>query len=219
MRALPILLLTGLMVPIEADAVRACDTSMDRVFEVRRGAQPIGTHSIRFHQDGLETQVDIDIQLRVGFGPFTMFRYEHRNREVWRDGKLVRLDTVTNDNGERFSVSARATPEGLQVVNDNETFVAPAETLPTSYWNKATLEQSELLDTQRGQLASIEVDPSTRQVIDLGTTSAIAQRADISGDLNLSVWYTEAGQLGRIAFTARGSEIDYQLICADHPKS
>ena len=100
MRALSLILLAGILLPIEADAARACDASQDRVFEVRRGDKPIGTHSIRFRQNGSETQVDIDINLRVGFGPITMFRYEHSNREIWRDGKLISLDTATNDNGE-----------------------------------------------------------------------------------------------------------------------
>ncbi len=206
-----------LLAPVESAPAHACGDSLNRVFEVRRGDQPIGTHSIRFSQDGADTQVDIEIDLRVTFGPFTMFRYEHTNREIWRDGQLVSLETATNDDGDSYRVSARATPDGLEVANNDEIFIAPLDILPTSYWNADTLARSELLDTQRGTIASIAVERGTRQAIDLGNTSGIAQRSEISGDLDLSVWYTDEGQLGRIAFTARGSEIDYRLLCTDQP--
>ncbi len=210
-----VLALSVMSAPIAAPTAWACQAPDELVFEVLRGERPIGFHAIRFTPRDQETQVDIEIDLRVGFGPITMFRYEHRNREIWRDGRLVSLETETDDNGEQFQVSAQATPAGLEVTGSSGSFIAPADTLPTSYWNIDTLEQTQLLDTQRGRLVWVDIAPGTRQVISLGNASAIAQRNDISGDLNLSVWYTEEGRLGRIAFAARGAEVDYRPICSD----
>ncbi|MFN6942093.1 MAG: DUF6134 family protein, partial [Parvibaculum sp.] len=86
-------------------------------FRVERGGTPIGTHTINFTQDGGDLHVAIDINLAVSFGPITIFRYAHTNRETWRDGKLVAIETETNDDGRLFSVSARMTDQGLEVTS------------------------------------------------------------------------------------------------------
>ena len=118
-------------------------------FRVERGSDPIGTHTVSFTRKGDDLHVAIDIELAVSFGPITLFRYEHRNRETWRDGRLVALETATNDDGTEYQVSAKATEKGLEVTSSaNGTFIAPAEIIPTSYWNPATVSQTQLLDTQ-----------------------------------------------------------------------
>jgi len=52
-------------------------------FDVTRNGKEMGSHVIRFTEQGDRTIVDIDIAFRAGLGPITFFRYEHSNREVW----------------------------------------------------------------------------------------------------------------------------------------
>lgn len=187
-------------------------------FRVERGGTPIGTHQIRFSQDGDALHVDIDIQLEVRFGPITLFRYEHHNREVWRSGRLVSLDTETNDDGRRYRVSARASDAGLEVTSSaGGTFTAPADIIPTSYWNPATVSQTRLLDTQRGRIIDVAVTPvAPREVlVDGGTVTA--QEYEMSGDLELRLLYSVKNEWLNVAFMARGSEVDYTIERLDRP--
>jgi len=62
------------------------------VFEVYREGSEFGTHELEFSrgEDG-DLLVDIRIRLRAGFGPITVFRYEHESTERWRGDRLVGL--------------------------------------------------------------------------------------------------------------------------------
>ena len=87
----------------------------DRIaFAVFRGDSPIGHHRLSFERAGEDLLVNVDIELKVKFAMFTLYDYKHRSRETWRDGRLVGLDTKTNDNGDKFFVRAAATQDGLE---------------------------------------------------------------------------------------------------------
>ncbi len=179
-------------------------------FRVLRDGDPIGSHRVSFRRVGEETHVHIALELEIGFGFITLFRYEHENREVWRDGRLLSLDARTHDDGDEHWVKARAGDAGLEVEGSTGRYLAPADTLPTSYWNKAMVGQTRLLDTQSGRLIDVEVKPAGRERIVVGGRAIDAQRYEISGDLQASLWYDLDDRWIGMAFTARGSGIDYE---------
>lgn len=178
-------------------------------FQITRGGKAIGSHKITFAQDGPETIVDVAIEIDVRMMVFPVFSYRHRNREVWRDGVLVALDTETNDNGDELFVRARATVDGLEVENRDGVFVAPAEVLPTSYWHPETARQRQLLDTQNGELVDLVVRPLGSDPVLVGDQAVAARKYDVSGDLDLVVWYTPEGDWAKLMFAARGADIEY----------
>lgn len=181
-------------------------------FRVERGGTPIGTHTINFTQDGGDLHVAIDINLAVSFGPITVLRYAHTNRETWRDGKLVAIETETNDDGRLFSVSARMTDQGLEVTSsENGTFIAPENIIPTSYWNPATVEQTRLLDTQRGRIINVRVnETATREALVDGARVPVREY-EMTGDLKLKLWYSPQMEWLNVIFRARGSNVDYHV--------
>lgn len=181
-------------------------------FVVKRGSSDIGTHRVSFREQGDELHVAIDIDLEITFGFLTLFEYQHRNREVWRDGRLVSLETWTNDDGTRYAVSARATDAGLEVEGADGRFVAPADIIPTSYWNPDTVTRSRLLDTQRGRIIDVEVSPApgeTVVMLDGGTVPS--KKYDMTGDLRLHLWYSDQGEWLKVAFDARGADVAYEI--------
>ena len=181
-------------------------------FRVERGGTPIGTHTIEFTQEGDELHVAIDINLAVNFGPITVFRYAHTNRETWRDGRLIAIETETDDDGRRFSVSAKMTDEGLEVTSsENGTFIAPENIIPTSYWNPATIEQTQLLDTQRGRIIEVDVnETATREALVDGARVPVREY-EMTGDLKLKLWYSPDMEWLNVIFRARGADVDYHV--------
>lgn len=192
-----------------APLTAALAPARDIAFAILRGDAPIGHHNVSFELSGLDLIVQIAIGIEVRFAFLTLYRYQHENREVWRDGRLVALETWTNDDGTIYGVTARDTPEGLWVEGADGAFLAPPDIIPTSYWNPATVEQSRLLDTQRGRLLEVAIEPSGVDVIAAGPSNVPVRRYAVTGDLNLDLWYTEHGEWAKIAFEARGSAIDY----------
>lgn len=180
-------------------------------FVVNRGNSEMGTHTIRFSHDGadLVTDVAIDLLVRIAFIP--VFRYTHRNREVWRDGRLIRLDSTTDDDGTEYEVRARADGDVLRVTGSGGDYEAPADTLPTSYWNPGMLDATQLLNTQKGDLEKVAVSRVGRETVTANGVSVDADRYLMKGSIDVDMWYTPGDRrwVG-LAFDARGSRVTYQ---------
>lgn len=179
------------------------------IFEVLRGDDPMGEHSLRFERRGEELHVFVDIELEVKLAFFTAFRYSHSNHEVWRDGRLLSIETRTDDDGTEFFVSGRATAEGFLVESKSGSELLPADLLPTSYWHPDTVERSRFLDTQKGQLVEMTARMVGEESLTIGNTEVSATRYRMTGDLKLDLWYAANGEWVKVAFEARGEDIDY----------
>ena len=178
-------------------------------FDVLRGSDSIGTHSVGFRRDGDDLIVDIDIALEVRFAFVTVYRYRHTNRETWRDGRLTGIDARTDDDGDRFFVRAVSADGGLRIESNDGTSMAPAETLSTSYWNARTVRQSRLIDTQYGRLAAVTSTPAGARSVMTAAGPVQAECWRVSGDLDLEVCYDAQGAWVGLDFEARGSRITY----------
>lgn len=180
-------------------------------FSVWRKGSQIGEHRLTFREDGDDLVVDVDINLQVKLGFVTLFRYTHHNTEIWRDGKLVSLDSETHDDGSDFRLSVRPAGDVLDVDGWAGQFQVPADTLSSSYWNPDTIYRSRILDTQRGYLMDVNTEWLGEETIEAATGRIAANRYRISGDLTMDIWYSQGGQWVKLDFATRGSTISYQL--------
>ena len=154
----------------------ALPSKQDIVFKVLRDGAPLGHHRVAFRREAGALHVEIDILLEVKLAFLTVFRYRHANREVWRDGRLAAIDTETDDDGERFWLRGRASEAGLVVEGSSGSFVAPADIMPTSYWNAETVTEDRLLDTQRGRLIDVQIAPAGAEIVVMDGRPVNAQR-------------------------------------------
>lgn len=205
---------------LNAPAAQAAENADAPVYDfaILMDGSEVGRHTISFERQGEELHVRIAIDIEVSFGPITFYRYSHRNHEVWKGGQLVRLETETDDDGTEYRVLAKAGPEGLEVDGAEESFTAPADTLPTSYWQPATPEKTQLLDTQRGRLIEVETNRLGTDQITLPGGALQAAQYKMTGDLKLQMWYGATGELLKIAFEARGRDITYAVNALDTDK-
>jgi hypothetical protein len=189
-------------------------TPHDISFNVARAGAPMGSHKISFRRDGDDLMVEIAIDLEVRLAFIPVFRYTHRNSERWRDGRLVRLETTTDDDGVRHKVVAQATEQGLRVTDSaGRSYVAPADTIPTSYWNPQTVTRGELLNTQDGRMMPIRVESQRDSFASLGEADhyRLVMLNDKDGT-PIDVWYDKDSLTWvKLAFEARGSKISYAL--------
>lgn len=205
---------------LNAQAAQAAENADDPVYDfaILMDGDEVGRHTISFERQGEELHVRIAIDIEVSFGPITFYRYSHRNHEIWKDGRLVRLETQTDDDGTEYRVLAEAGPDGLEVDGAEGTFTAPAGSLPTSYWQPATPEKTQLLDTQRGRLIEVETSRLGTDQVTLPGGTLEAEQYKMTGDLKLQMWYGAKGELLKIAFEARGRDIAYAVNALDSDK-
>jgi hypothetical protein len=90
-------------------------------------------HMTIHRQDDESTVLKCDTDIQVRY-LVIRYIYSYRGCEVWKAGRLLRLDSTCNDNGKRYVVSAVAEGEGLRVRVNNQEWMARPDVWLTSYW-------------------------------------------------------------------------------------
>lgn len=181
-------------------------------FDVTREGRPLGTVMQRYRRAGNRLDVDVYIAFQVDLAFVTVYRYEHRAREMWTDGRLVSLDSVTNDDGDDQRVRVRTDGDGLTVDGPSGSLWAPSDILPSSYWHPRFVEQSRMLDSQKGRILDFTVDKVAEEpVIALGRPVA-TERFAMRGDIDLDFWYDTDRVWRKMAFTIGGGFIEYTCV-------
>lgn len=181
-------------------------------FQVQRDGNPIGHVMERYRPMGQELQVDVFIGFVVSLVFIPVYRYEHRSREIWRDGRLVRLDTITNDNGDAQRVIGRAASGGLAVEGPQGTLTAPADILPSSYWHPRFTDQSRMLDSQKGRILEFDIAKVGSERIEAMGRPVDTDRFAMRGDIDLDFWYDADRVWQKMAFTIKGGFMEYTRV-------
>lgn len=180
-------------------------------FTAYRNGSRLGFHSIAFAKVDERLVVDIEIAFDVKLAFIPLYRYRHTNREVWQDGRLVSMDSETDDNGDAYQVRARNEGDRLLVDGSGGKLDLPGDTLTTSYWNEAAMTRGEWLGTQEGELArsAVTKKPVESVLVEGRTVEAIPY--DLVGDITCSLWYAD-GRWVKLRFVGEDdSVIDYTL--------
>jgi hypothetical protein len=183
-------------------------------FHVIRKDCVIGTHMLTFEAQADDLTVRVAVDLAVGFGPITLFRYTHRAVETWRNGQVVALDTKTDDDGTHHTVTGRRTDAGFVVEGTKIAgYVAPENALPATHWNRKMLD-GPLINTQDGRLMHPTVQAVGTDAIPTAEGGTItASHFAMTGDVQLDTWYDTTSNWAGVCFKAGdGSLVRYERI-------
>lgn len=182
-------------------------------FLVLRDGKPIGHHRVTVRSEGVRSEVQVDIELRVKAAGFlTLYRYLHQSREVWEGDRLVSLESTTDNDGRQEYLKAEAGDEGLQVEGSRYRGLLPADAMPTSYWRRDFVRRATIMDSQNGRRLDLAIQPQAYELASAARHDVPALRYQLTGDVELILWYGRDGRWVKTAFTARdGSLIEYLL--------
>jgi hypothetical protein len=178
-------------------------------FTVTQNGSPMGTHRVSFSRDGDTLIVDTAIRFEVKLAFITVFRYVHDAREAWQRGRLIAFDSLTDDDGDRFQVAARATPDGLRVASTGGNYLAPPTTVPSSYWHIGMIEHRRVLDSQSGRMIDLVATPAGSGAVPAGGRAVPARLFKLSGEITGELAYGPNDEWVKLSFTSRGTRIEY----------
>ncbi|MDX6748273.1 DUF6134 family protein [Geminicoccaceae bacterium 1502E] len=181
------------------------------LFAVRREGSRVGWHEVRVVEQGARLLLAIDIAVDVRWGPVTLYRYRHSNREEWRDGAFHGFSSRTDDDGTRHEVRARRERGDILVENGRGRSRAPSHALPSTYWCSRFVETDRWIDTQTGNVLAGRASRIGRERLDAAGRLIEAERWRVEGDLALDLWYREGSWVGLAFEGPDGSALDYQL--------
>jgi hypothetical protein len=202
-------LVFGLAGPAKAADIETRD------FVVLVSGKPAGEVHMTIHrQDNGQVRVrcDTDIKVSLLVGKYT---YLYRGLEVWKDGRVVRFDSNTDDNGKRYVVAAVAEPRGLRVKVNNAERVVPADVWLSSYWclpdPRLRDQQIPILDADTGRDLEGRLQFVATEKRTVATQNVNVNHYRLTGKVALDLWYDGSGRLVRQEWIDHGHRAVMEL--------
>lgn len=212
-RLLNFMLIAGLMavIPFESKAQTEIPEGGKLEFKILRNGDPFGMHVIEFKQKGGKIITDIEINMKVSLAFFTLFEYEHHNREVWQGGRLISMESKTNDDGKKYFVKAKRQGDKILVKSTKGTYETPGDIAASTYWREDMIKRDQILNSQKGRLQDISIENLGVEQVIAGEEYVPATHYKVqTKDRVIDVWYhTKSGQWVDLAFKIKGQSIDY----------
>jgi hypothetical protein len=116
--------------------VAAAGDAGEFTFTVLKDGSPVGHHCIVFQRQGDRVEIREATEIEVRLAMIPIYRFEHEGTEVWEDGRALRIDGTTNDNGEKLDIAVRRNADGYtRMINGRvDEFDDSKQVL--AFWNK-----------------------------------------------------------------------------------
>jgi hypothetical protein len=196
-------------------AARAAETET-REFAIHVDGKPAGQYAMTItkQDDGAEVMaVQASVRVKHLLGSYS---YIYQGTEHWRDNRLVRMQSSTNDDGKRYQVQVTKEGSALRLrVNGRESLIS-ADTWPSSYWrlpdarfhNKAI----PLLDADCGKEMSGYLQYVGVQQLTVGGQPQNCHHFRVTGGPSpVDAWYDGSHRLVRQDFTVDGHRTQFSL--------
>jgi len=180
-------------------------------FDVLRDGGEFGHHIVTFKREGETLTVVTDVDLKVTFGPLTLFEYFHDVTEKYVGGKLTWVGSRTKNEGKWKTLSAQAAGGGLKVAAEAYNGTLNGVVIPSTHWNQEEMKQAAMFSTETGEMLPMAVKDRGVERVKIGGTTIEARRYDVDSELDASFWYDAQGRWVKCAFEAQGSKIEYVL--------
>jgi hypothetical protein len=179
-------------------------------FLITRNGEQIGTYAIEINRSGPETSVAVVTDLTVKVMFFTAYRLQHTENERWVNGRLVSLNSRSDDNGTRHAVSAASKGTALEVTVDGKASLIDPNVMPENFWNPQLLARPVMLNTQDGQVTPVSVADGGEEELTINSQVVRAHHYTVSSRYVQDVWYDDQARLVQAKFKASdGSVIMY----------
>jgi len=176
------------------------------VFDVLRDGNKIGEHRLVFEREEETLKVSVETDMTVKFAFLTVFRYEHKRVERWRDGELESLAGMTNDDGQQYEISiVRREGHYSRTVNGAEEEISGPVAVD-SLWSKERVSAGKIFSAASDKVYRVRIDTMGTETIEAKGGEMEAEHIKLSGELDRDLWYDPAGELLRIRYESDAGE-------------
>jgi hypothetical protein len=208
-RAGALVVLAAILAPVLAGEPETRD------FAVNIDGKPCGqSHTtVQTKDDGsivITTSADVSINRLL-----VHYAYNYNGTETLKDGKLVKLESKTNDNGKRWTVSAAADKDGLKLtVNGLERSIR-GDVWGTTYARCPSKDMCDkavpLLDVDSGKELAAKLESVGSEEIFVSGQKAACAHFRLRGDVSVDLWYDGEKRLVRQELMEQGHRILTEL--------
>ena len=193
-------------------------------FDIYRNNQFIGKHIFSFKKLDGQLAVESEINFEIKKFGIVLYKYHVKGTEFYEDGKLIKFNSKTNQNGKEKYVNMKL--EGEEYIIDGSSYKgnAPVNYLLGTWWNHSIVESEAQISAVSGRIIKQKVTFLGKEVIKIGDKtyntlhfnfSSTDKILDKDKKLNTDVWYDEETlNWVRASFEKKG-KWEYKLISID----
>ena len=196
-----IILLLFLILPLTTNAhVQHYDKLNKIEFDIYRNNKHIGKHIFSFKKTDNEIAVESEIKFQIKKFGVVLYKYHVKGTEYYKDGKLIKFNSKTNQNGKEKYVNLKA--EGNDLIIDGSSFKGKVshEYLLGTWWNHSIVKAPAQISAVSGRIIKQKVTFLGKEEIKLGNKtfktlhfnfSSTDEKLKKGKKLNTDVWYDE----------------------------
>jgi Family of unknown function (DUF6134) len=203
-----LLVVAGLLATAGAAAALA-GTAGEYTFTVLKDGSPVGHHCIVFQRRGDRIEIREATEIEVRLAMIPIYRFEHEGTEVWQDGRALRIDGTTNDNGEKLDIAVRRNADGYtRMINGRvDEFDDTKQAL--AFWNKDVVNHDDFFSVVDDKIIRASFEFVARDQITVAGQKLDVEHYRMVGDEERDLWFDRSGRIAKVAFSRLGSEITY----------
>ena len=190
-----------LILSIEANAHVQHYDGLNRIeFDIYRNNKHIGKHIFSFKKTDSGIAVESEINFEIKKLGIVLYRYHVKGTEYYKEGKLIKFNSKTNQNGKVKYVNLKA--EGNELIIDGSSFKGKVseEYLLGTWWNHSIVKAPAQISAVSGRIIKQKVKFLGKEEIKLGNKiyktlhfnfSSTDNKLSKDKRLNTDVWYDE----------------------------
>ncbi|KJE34105.1 hypothetical protein UF64_16960 [Thalassospira sp. HJ] len=187
-------------------------------FRVLKDGEPIGYEKVEITPTATGQTVKIETLTDVRV-LFLKFHYDHQRTEQWQDGKLVSVETTTNDDGTHYT---------WQASYDADCYVLAGKGVgkrdacdgawPLTLWHEDVTGKADLFSVINAEPYTVNTQRVGEETVMVESRETPAVHYEMSGDVERDLWYGTDGKLLKTSFKRKGYDIDFIRVDAINPQ-
>ena len=190
-----------LILPITTEAHVQHYDNLNRIeFDIFRNDKHIGKHIFSFKKSNDELSVESEINFKIKKLGVVLYRYHVKGTEYFKEDKLVKFNSKTNQNGKKKYVNIELKNEELIIDGSSFKGKVPTDYLLGTWWNHSIVNAEAQISAVSGRIIKQKVTFLGKEDIEIGNNTYKTLHFNFSSTdnklgkdkkLNTDVWYEE----------------------------
>ena len=190
-------------------------------FDIYRNNKHIGKHIFSFKKLDKQLAVESEIYFEIKKLGIVFYKYHVKGTEIYKDGKLIKFNSKTNQNGKLKYVNMALDSEEYHIDGSSFKGKVPTDYLLGTWWNHSIVKAKAQISAVSGRIIKQKVTFLGKETIQIGDKSFNTLHFNFSSTdkklskdkkLNTDVWYDEKSLNWVKASFKKKGKWEYKLV-------
>ena len=196
-----IIILILIILPFSVNAHVQHYKDLKRIeFDIYRNNKHIGEHIFSFAKSNEQISIESKINFIIKKFGVVLYKYHVKGKEVYKDGKLIKFNSRTDQNGKEKYVNLELENDEFIINGSSFKGKAPTNYLLGTWWNHSIVEAEAQISAVSGRIIIQKVTFLGKETIKIGNKnyktlhfnfSSTDKKLKKDKKLNTDVWYEE----------------------------